>query len=37
MLWNLWTPWRLAYVTGEKPDPGLCIFCSALERAEPNR
>jgi ATP adenylyltransferase len=31
---RLWSPWRLAYVTGtDKPDTG-CIFCSALERAE---
>lgn len=31
---RLWSPWRLAYVTGtDKPDPG-CIFCSALERAD---
>jgi ATP adenylyltransferase len=31
---RLWSPWRLAYVTGtDKPDTG-CIFCGALERAE---
>jgi len=31
---RLWSPWRLAYVTGtDKPEPG-CIFCSALERAD---
>jgi ATP adenylyltransferase len=31
---RLWSPWRLAYVTGtDKPESG-CIFCSALARAE---
>ena len=29
---HLWSPWRLAYVTGEKKDPSGCIFCTALER-----
>jgi ATP adenylyltransferase len=31
---HLWSPWRLAYVTGEKKDPSGCIFCTALERAD---
>ena len=25
---RLWSPWRLAYVTGAKPDSG-CVFCNA--------
>jgi ATP adenylyltransferase len=25
---RLWSPWRLAYVTGAKPDSG-CVFCGA--------
>jgi ATP adenylyltransferase len=28
---HLWSPWRLAYITGEKPSGG-CVFCAALER-----
>jgi ATP adenylyltransferase len=31
---QLWSPWRLAYVTGDKTDPAGCIFCNALERAD---
>jgi ATP adenylyltransferase len=30
---RLWSPWRLAYVTGAK-DPQCCIFCDALTRTE---
>lgn len=30
---RLWSPWRLAYVTGTKEDAG-CIFCAALERGD---
>jgi ATP adenylyltransferase len=31
---QLWSPWRLAYVTGDKTDPAGCIFCNALESAD---
>jgi ATP adenylyltransferase len=31
---QLWSPWRLAYVTGDKTDPAGCIFCHALERPD---
>jgi len=24
---HLWSPWRLEYVTGDKPSSGGCIFC----------
>lgn len=30
---RLWTPWRLAYVSGGS-DAGACIFCAALESAD---
>jgi ATP adenylyltransferase len=31
---RLWSPWRLAYVTGTgDPAPG-CVFCTALTRAD---
>jgi ATP adenylyltransferase len=30
---RLWTPWRLAYVTGGS-DAGDCVFCSALTSAD---
>jgi ATP adenylyltransferase len=23
----LWSPWRYAYITGDEPAPGACIFC----------
>src|SRR4051794_31918898 len=26
---HLWSPWRLAYITGEKQSSG-CVFCAAL-------
>jgi ATP adenylyltransferase len=29
---RLWSPWRLEYVTGSKPDAG-CVFCDASRRA----
>ena len=29
---NLWAPWRLAYIKGEK-EPG-CIFCTRLARSD---
>jgi ATP adenylyltransferase len=29
---RLWSPWRLEYVTGSKPDTG-CVFCDASRRA----
>jgi ATP adenylyltransferase len=34
---RLWTPWRLAYVTGASKGVSECIFCDALSRidAEP--
>lgn len=35
---RLWSPWRLAYITGASgPGPAPCIFCAALDRrdAEP--
>lgn len=31
---RLWSPWRYAYVAatgGERPDPGICVFCDAQE------
>ncbi len=30
---RLWSPWRLAYVTGSSETP-LCIFCDALTNAD---
>ena len=30
---RLWTPWRLAYVSGGG-EPGECVFCSALTSAD---
>jgi ATP adenylyltransferase len=35
---HLWSPWRLEYVTGTKPDTG-CVFCDAsrsFEQRPPN-
>ena len=29
---HLWSPWRLEYVTGSKPDTG-CVFCQAAGSA----
>jgi ATP adenylyltransferase len=29
---RLWTPWRLAYVTGASVDSPGCIFCDAIAR-----
>ena len=31
---RLWSPWRLAYVTGTGNVEAGCIFCTALERAD---
>ncbi len=30
---HLWSPWRLAYITGGA-DPGGCVFCTALTSPE---
>jgi ATP adenylyltransferase len=30
---HLWSPWRLAYITGERTSAG-CIFCQALDADE---
>lgn len=30
---QLWSPWRLAYITGEKRDDG-CVFCHAQSSAD---
>jgi ATP adenylyltransferase len=30
---RLWSPWRLDYVTGPKPDPSACVFCSSRSDA----
>ena len=30
---HLWSPWRLAYITGSGQPTG-CVFCSALEAAD---
>ncbi|MCP4677045.1 MAG: HIT domain-containing protein [Deltaproteobacteria bacterium] len=29
---TLWTPWRMDYILGPKPDG--CVFCTALEQGE---
>jgi ATP adenylyltransferase len=33
---HLWSPWRLAYITGEKSGGG-CVFCAALTDPEADR
>jgi len=32
---HLWSPWRLEYVTGVKPDTG-CVFCDAPRPSDPD-
>jgi len=32
---HLWSPWRLEYVTGAKPDTG-CVFCDAPRPPDPD-
>ena len=32
---HLWSPWRLAYVTGVRPDTG-CVFCQAQPPPRPS-
>ncbi len=32
---RLWSPWRLAYVTGTSKDPAGCIFCDASAPGQP--
>jgi len=32
---RLWSPWRLEYVTGSKPDTG-CVFCDAPRPPHPD-
>jgi ATP adenylyltransferase len=32
----VWSPWRYAYITGEEPQPGSCIFCDKpREKGDP--
>lgn len=33
---HLWSPWRLAYITGAHRDEG-CVFCSALSSEDASR
>jgi ATP adenylyltransferase len=30
---RLWSPWRLAYVTGQTGDKARCVFCDAADPA----
>ena len=32
---QLWSPWRLDYVTGRAPRTGGCVFCAAARPPEP--
>ena len=32
---HLWSPWRLEYVSGAKPDTG-CVFCNVLRPPDPD-
>lgn len=30
----LWSPWRYAYITGDEPQPGSCIFCDKPKESD---
>ncbi|MGD2144658.1 MAG: HIT domain-containing protein [Anaerolineae bacterium] len=32
---HLWTPWRLAYLQGDRPLPTGCLFCTKPEQPDP--
>jgi ATP adenylyltransferase len=32
---HLWTPWRMAYLQGKEPMPEGCLFCTALQKEDP--